>query len=513
MTDEAVAVEASAGGKNRKPRERDETPIEELYDLSKPIPRVEKPDKSKYDAMIVELTETIENLKTDRQAIQDKVDLAMDNPEAKARLQVARTELNQLKSQRNELITEKKAMRALLDSAKESTDKLVKEKKDAKSNMKFGTVEEIDAAVAKLKRQQETTTMSLNDEKRLIKEMEALQGSKRFVTDLKSKDQAMESVKEQRKAIQQRMAAKDKEIDEVSSKIDAVMAVIKEISDADTKKRESLNELFKKRDGIKITIGETLKKRDSLRDEIRELNNVWYNYQRAVRAQKKAQYEAEKKVREEQHAAELAKLEEEEAKKIPYEEEQALCAFLADFLEKTYLAPSADEVVLNENKSDAVTPVNDDPFAGLRPVNKKEEDDYFGKGKSKKKRVRDKKQDNVSGPFTLSVDTFEQFGLLNLDPPTSIDQVSSAVKELRAKKEWYSAQPRGSVPTAKEMRKVMEKNAKSSGNVFENGASASASKPGKTFNLADDDFVPLGAGASSGVNSVWGQKFGSYLQE
>jgi chromosome segregation ATPase len=449
------------------------------------------------------MTDAIEALKEERKSVQAQIDNAMNDPESKEAVGGARSEMTALKNQKQVLINEKKAMRAQLDAAKNQTEKLIKDKKDTRSNLKFNTIEEIDAEIKKLQRKQETTTMSLNEEKRLIKELDTLQQSKKFVADLKTKDVAMDSVKEQRKAITAQITAKDKEIDEITKKIDAIVATLKEHTDKDSKKRDSLQGLFKKRDDIKKSIGEALKKKDACRDEYREKSNVWYNYQRAVRAQKKMEYEEEKKRREEERAAYLAKLEEEEAKKIPYEEEQALCDYLADYLERTYLGTKSDEA--SEAKTDDVVAVQDDPFAGLKPVNKKAEDEYFGKGKGKKKRVRTaKKQDQVSGPFTLSVDTFEQFGLINMNPPTSVDQVEQSVKDLREKKEWYKQQPRGSVPTANDIRKANEKAA---AKVKHAEPDKKPTKSSSGFSLSNDEFAPLGAGGGgSGINASWGQK-------
>ena len=101
------------------------------------------------------------------------------------------------------------------------------------------------------------------------------------------------------------------------------------------------------------------------------------------------------------------------------------------------------------------------------------------------------------------MDTFEQFGLLSLNPPTSVDQVSKSVDELRAKKKWYSEQPRGSVPTATEIRKANEKSAAK----LKGKDDASPSKPKKgAANFSADDFVPLGAAATSAsINATWGQ--------
>jgi hypothetical protein len=161
----------------------------------------------------------------------------------------------------------------------------------------------------------------------------------------------------------------------------------------------------------------------------------------------------------------------------------------------------------SEKKGDVIA-VKDDPFAGLKPSVKKTDDDaYFGKGKAKKKRVRAaKKQDSAAGPFTLSVDMFDQFGLVSLSPPTKAEDVEKSVKALREKKEWYKQQPRGSVPTAQDVRKANQKAAAKRTTPAADGETKKPKAPG-SFSLSNDDFVPLGVAATAAsVNSSWGQK-------
>ena len=450
-------------------------------------------------------------IKEERRKVQEKIDNAMSDPEGKASLQAARNKFNELKAQKNALIDQKKVMRAQLDKIKNESDKLVKDQKDARSNMKFSSLQDIEKEIAKLQRKQETTTMTLNEEKKLIKEMDALQASKKYVAELKDKTVAFDSVKEQRKAILQQISAKDKEIDALSKEMDTVMATIKSFNEKDTEKRGQIQDLFKKRDDFRKQIGDVLKQKDALRDAFRKKSDAWYTSQRAIKAQKKMQWEEEKKKRDEEEAAYRAKLEAEEAKKIPYEEEQALCEFLADYLERTYLKKDNGADDKNDTKNDVVE-VKDDPFAGMKSLGKKDdEDEYFGKGKGRKKRNRQsKKQDSLAGPFTLSVDTFEQFSLIELSPPTSVAQVENSVKELREKKEWYKQQERGSVKTAQQIRKENEKAAAKSRQNPEPQAQPKNKGKGGNFSLSSEEFAPLGAGgASSSINSSWGQKSAS----
>jgi len=433
----------------------------------------------------------------------------MSDPVSKAALQEARAKMNGFKTQKTALIDQKKAMRGQLDQAKTQSDKLIKDKKDTRNNVKFTTLAEIEAELKKLQRLQETTTMSLTDEKKLIKEMDALQGSKKFVADIKDKDAAMDNVRDQRKSIMELIRDKDKEIDAVSKDLDEVMVTIKAMNEKDSGKRDAIQGLFKERDEFKKQMGTKLKEKDALRDDFRTQNNAWFNFQRALRAQKQIQYEEGKKQRDEEKAAYLAQAEEEEAKKIPYEAEQALCDFLANYLERTYLSGGKSEEAKDGDEKKDVIAVKDDPFAGMKSFSKKDEGtEYFGKGKGKKKRVRaPKKQDD--GPFTISVDTFEQFGLVKMTPPTSVEQVAKSVKDLHEKKEWYKQQPRGSVPTAADIRKANEKAASKQRQSTEAAEAPSVpkTKGPSNFSLSNEEFAPLGAGgASSFINASWGSK-------
>jgi uncharacterized coiled-coil DUF342 family protein len=444
-------------------------------------------------------------LKAERQAVRDKIKEAMSG-EKNSALTELRTQMNVLKQKKNVLFEQKKALKASLDQSKASADKIMKDKKDVKSNLKYSSMDEIEKEIKKLQIQQETTTMTLNQEKKLLKEIDALQASKKFIVVVQAKDTAMEDVQVQRKSIQAQIQEKDKEIDAVSKELDAVLKVIKEHNEKDSSAREAMQALYTEADSFKGKMDEVMKEINALRDAFREQQNAFYQNQRAVRAQKQLQYEEEKKRRDAEYAARQAELEAEEAKKIPYEEEQALCEFLADYLERTYMGVEHKGIhteAVVEVKKDVPVAVAENPFAGMQAVQGKEQAEteiFFGKGKQKKKRIRTPK-DTAAVPFTLSVDAFEQFGMIMMDPPISIEQVPDSVKALREKKEWYQAQPRGSVPTAAEMRKVAAAKTKSSA-----GDGATKKRGGGAFDLKHDEFVPLSAAvAGTAASSSWGK--------
>merc|ERR1712238_95712 len=184
-----------------------------------------------------------------------------------------------------------------------------------------------------LHKKQETTSMSLTDEKKLIQEINTLMSSKAKVKDLKSKDASLDGVKKQRSVINDTLRAKDKEIDAVSKEMDVVGDKIKAISEKETDKRSIVDDLFKQREAFKQEISVVLKDKDTTRDDYREQNNSWWNTQRAVKVQKQAQYEQEKKEREEEKKAFLKKREEEELKKAFFSSSRSFfsCSYWACF--------------------------------------------------------------------------------------------------------------------------------------------------------------------------------------
>lgn len=390
------------------------------------------------------------------------------------------------------MIEQKRQIRTKLEIVKSKIDRHIGSDKNARSGVKFSNVAEIDREISKLQRKQETSSMSLADEKRLIKEIESLQTSKRTLEELKSKQGDIDSLKIERKQIQSELAAKDKEIDSIQK-------------DIDKQTNSQVDDLVKERDAFKSTMDEKYKEKKALQTKFREQMNDWYHNQRAIKAQRQIAYNEEKKRREEEHAAFLKKKEEEELKKTPYEEEMALCDFLVDYLQKTYpdeFGGAKPEDGEAEKKSDVVA-VKDDPFAGMKAMKKDEDDFFVGKGKSAndgKKKSKGKKSSKAAS-FSVSLDLWEQFGLLNLSPPTSLEKVSASAEELKAKKVWYSEQPRGSVPTAKDIRKA-NSNKQGGANNSKGGRNG---KKGN-FSITSDEFVPLGEGGAIAEENVnWGK--------
>merc|ERR1712129_145765 len=115
------------------------------------------------------------------------------------------------------------------------------------------------------------------------------------------------------------------EIDAVQADIEVKTNKIKSLSEKETDNREKIQSLLSERDNIRTKINDKLKEKDKSRQIYREAHGGWYDYQRAIRAQRKLQQDEERRKKEEERLEWLKKQQEEELKKVPYEEEMALC--------------------------------------------------------------------------------------------------------------------------------------------------------------------------------------------
>lgn len=224
-------------------------PIEELYDLSKPIKRIERPSKEKHEAEISDIDSVIDALRSDRRALQNKIDAALgSNKGSKATTPLGRERetLNKLKNRKGLMIEQKRQIRTRLEIVRADADRLIGQAKNARSGMKFTNPADIDAEIARLQRRQETVSMSLADEKKLIKELDTLKGSKRMAEELRSKQGDLDGIKSDRKSISADLTAKDKEIDAIQKEIDVQGKVVKELSEKQSTQRGAVDELDRK---------------------------------------------------------------------------------------------------------------------------------------------------------------------------------------------------------------------------------------------------------------------------
>lgn len=144
--------------------------------------------------------------------------------------------------------------------------------------------------------------------------------------------------------------------------------------------------------------------------------------------------------------------EEEELKRIPYEDEMNLCDYLVSYLETLLPASSS--------ATDAVsaTPTNatNSSFDGMKVLVRKDEE--YSTVAVQKKKSKKKAGNSQRDVISHGVDTLESFSLLDITPPTTVATVPTTIDALKAKKTTYQGLERGAVETlASKLRNEREK--------------------------------------------------------
>ncbi len=140
--------------------------------------------------------------------------------------------------------------------------------------------------------------------------------------------------------------------------------------------------------------------------------------------------------------------EEEELKRIPYEDEQNLCEHLT-----TYLRTLQSEVDSSEATSIDNSATNTGVFSGMKVLTRSDDDFLIiggNKGKGKKKGGKNNAKKDA---IVHSIDTLNSFSLLQISPPNAVSQIPDTLEALKAKKLYFKGIERGSVPTIAEIQK------------------------------------------------------------
>ncbi|EGZ17549.1 hypothetical protein PHYSODRAFT_351217 [Phytophthora sojae] len=458
------------------------------------IERLRKPDKAEHEAKIAVLDAAIKKLQARTTVIRAEMDALKTNRGGYGgQIQEAKATFAALRAEKDNLIQQRNQITARLRQTRDEKDSTIKHQRSLRANLKFGSEAEFDAAIAELKHKQETSSMSLNEEKRVIKEIEQLQAQKlqvgAFSGDQGVVDKQNESIKETR-ALQ---AKKNEEIDAVQEKLNAQKQVLDELYrlNEEENKKDKFPALAKERKEIKEQLDDKFTAIKALRKEFKEANDKYYNNIRLVRKKKELEFQKEEEARKAEYEAKLADYEKEMAKIHPYQDEMDLCDALVSFLEKTYAKELKEEV---EKAEAAAAPVELD---GMKPLQRKEEDFMMLGGGKKNKKGKSGKKAKKAGKIVLPLAQLEAFSTIGLLPPAAADAVSESLAAVKAKKVWFNEQ------TA---RPKAEKPAETAAEAAAPAKAASPKKKSnknKKFNAGDNDAFPSLGGVAAELPS-WG---------
>jgi len=412
------------------------------------LKKVAKPDEAACKAKVDEINGDIKKLQDQISEIRVQIDEASNQRNGQQGvLNEARALMQALKTEQQQVRSEMQAMMNARNAAQEVANKQLAQNRTMRAELKFTTVEEIDAAIIRLERQQNTTSMSLTEEKKLLKEIEALKQSKKMVAKFSEQISVVETSKASADSFNSGINDKQAALKAINEKINAQWQLLKDMGNNSDEMKSTVPALIERRNALRTQIDEKFEQIRQLRADLKAANDEYFNYtreQKRIKAEKKkAEYDA----RQSEIEARKKAVEAEEAAKIPYEEEMSLCDCLVKYLEDSFL--EKEDVKVSAPSASAECAALETDGLVLRALRRDDDDTPFlGGGKKKKEKNKKDVKKKKNDAITHTLDTLESFALLSLDPPVLKSDVPAAINAVKEKKKWYSEQPRGSVPRA-----------------------------------------------------------------
>ncbi|KAK9902132.1 hypothetical protein WJX75_005457 [Coccomyxa subellipsoidea] len=307
-------------------------------------------------------------------------------------------------------------------------------------NVSIGAGIKIDDQITELDRRLAHSSMPLNEEKKIMAEIERLKASRAIVASYEdllketdALDKEADSIREQMKQCSDDMDAVNKRSSEIQEKFDKMRAKARE-------KNADIPALQAERDNCWEIVNKIYDKIKEIRAKFKEDNDVYWEAEQAWRAwrdqdraRKGALYQKEKEEHDKARQAE-----DDFVKGAFFHEEVGYCDQLTAYLSKFLIADAATSPAAAAT-SEAVT------IDGYKVYKRKEEDadSVLGlsagkKGGKKGKKGADRKPDQPAEQKLIhSLDNLKAFAKLNLEIPLTSSQVSATLELIQARKTYY----------------------------------------------------------------------------
>ena len=435
----------------------DASPAED--DMPQLPPFKARPDKYSYEQTINELNNEIESIKMKRGKILKTIKARQSGGAGfREEKDKARKVMGALVKTKNGIMDERKVLFAQRDAIRASTDRL----KEASRNMKgelgrFTSVQDIDNKIQQLHHRQNTTNMSLSEEKDLIKQIDQLTGMKKTVDAFARHNDKLRKEADSGKGLSTLISEKNKALKEIGEKIVQAKKDIEAIERRQSSAQADVSPLREELDKLKQEQDKKIALIKEKRKNWRVVNDEYYEYVQELRKVKaiirKKEDEAYQKEKEERRK----EIEAELATQKPWLEELALCDVLIKYL--TGLLPKESSTVASAGATQKKANGRlADSFAGMKMMKKKgEEEDYFGAqtmtGKKKRKnRKKMAKKAMRDKDLVHTFDTLQNFQYLksksgiDLFPPSCTEDIPDMIELLKKCHDYFDTLPRAVKP-------------------------------------------------------------------
>lgn len=256
-----------------------EAKVKELQEVA----YVPRPNKEEKEEKLAEVEAKITEVKKVRTKFEKELDaLRNKNSPEKKQLDAVRDDLSALNKTRDKLLKERDALRNKLEALRQAQKSRREEIRKFKDKNRYTKTEDIDAEIERLVTKQKTVSLSLKEEKNLIKDIESLKADRKKVEEFKkflSGDQGSAEVSGE--SIAEGLKAKNAEIHQLFEQINVKVTERRQLHEKRDKDGQSYktvrDKLQKTRDDLNVLYD----KKKAILKEWKEKNDEWYTYRRA----------------------------------------------------------------------------------------------------------------------------------------------------------------------------------------------------------------------------------------
>lgn len=351
-----------------------------------------------------------------------------------------RKRLSELSMQFKSVLDEKNAIKEELIMADKVRERMRQEARSLRDQLPYVRVEEIDEEIKKIDYKIAHTSLTSQEEQRLIKQVNNMRKSRDFVFEYTAKTEKLSTDESSRSALFQKIKEKDQILNGIKKQQEEERKQIEALKEKETTQLSDIPALIEEKNAA-------FDKIRSLKDQISEIRNdfqlkeqehwskekEWRQQQAMDRKVKFEKREAEWKEREE-----IRRQRQLENYVPPYTDELIICDQLFSYLQK--FVPLEKESASAPQQAETVSHKG---FEDLHQIKKNRPDEDLGGwfsglgSKGKPKKAKGSAGGKLKERISLSIDALSSFQKVGLRAPSTVGDVPASLIELKAKKEQF----------------------------------------------------------------------------
>lgn len=179
----------------------------------------------------------------------------------------------------------KQQIRAELDNATRARDSLRAQLREMKGKLEYMTVDKIDEQLRRLEHRMAHSSMSLQEEKKTLDDMNRLKASRGTVQQYNDRFEKLSSDDEGRTAIVQRLQQADAHLNGIKAEEEQLRGQLNDMRSKEQEQRSDIPSLIQERDDCRAVIDELYSKVKDIRAEHKVKVDEYWERQREFRQQ------------------------------------------------------------------------------------------------------------------------------------------------------------------------------------------------------------------------------------